>query len=102
MKKKFYRSCVAMLLTMVMIFGGVHIGAGAVVVVPPIISTPEIEITNTKNIMAVGDTMQMTYSANMSGVSISWSVDKAHLATISASGLFFGFRKSRCERWGSG
>ena len=39
MKKKFYRSCVAVLLSMVMIFGGVHIGAGAKPpVVPPIIA----------------------------------------------------------------
>ena len=30
MKRKFYRSCVAVLLSMVMIFGGVHIGTGAI------------------------------------------------------------------------
>ena len=89
MKKKFYRSCVAVLLSMVMIFGGVHIGAGAVKPgLPPIISTPEVEITNTQNILTFGETMQMTYSANMSGGDVYWSINEdSNVATISSSGL---------------
>ena len=46
MKRKFYRSCVAVLLSMVMIFGGVNFGVVAKVVVPPIYSSVEVEITN--------------------------------------------------------
>ena len=88
MKRKFYRSCVAVLLSMVMIFGGVNFGAGAVVVRPPIISTPEIEITNTQNILTFGETMQMTYSANMSGGDVYWSIsENSNIAAISSSGL---------------
>ena len=87
MKKKFYRSCVSMLLTMVMIFGGVNFGAGAVKPnLPPIISTPEIEITNTQNILTFGETMQMTYSVNMSGGSVSWSSSNSGVADVSSLG----------------
>ena len=88
MKKKYYKSCVAMLLTMVMIFGGVHIGTGAVVVIPPIYSSVEVEITNTQNILTFGETMQMTYSTNVSGGYVYWSIsENSNIATISSSGL---------------
>ena len=83
MKRKFYRSCVAFLLSMVMIFGGVHIGAGAK---PPTFLTPIVEITNTQKVLTIGETVQMTYSANMSGGSISWSSNSS-VADVSSSGL---------------
>ena len=87
MKKKFYRSCVSMLLTMVLIFGGVHIGAGAVVVRPPIYSSVEVEITNTKNIMSPSDNLQITYSASIAGGTATWSSSNTSVATVNANGL---------------
>ena len=88
MKKKFYRSCVAMLLTMVMIFGGVHIGAGAVKPgLPPIYSSVEVEITNTHNVIDMNDTLQMTYYASISGGTARWSSSNTSVATVNANGL---------------
>lgn len=92
MKKKFYRSCVSMLLTMVMIFGGVHIGAGAVVVRPPIISTlvsVDIATPATTNI-GVGNTLQLTCTTDPGGCPITWSSSNQSVATISSSGLVTG------------
>ena len=99
MKRKFYRSCVSLLLSMVLIFGGVHIGAGAndgiapaAVVVPPIISTlASVDIATPATLkIVVGNTLQLSCTTDPSGCPITWSSSNESVATVSSSGLVTG------------
>ena len=91
MKRKFYRSCVAVLLSMVMIFGGVHIGAaadGGILpfgpVVPPGV-TP-ISVTAPQSVMAKGDTQTLVVNS-VSGGTLTWSSSNTSVATVDSNGV---------------
>ena len=91
MKKKFYRSCVAVLLSMVMIFGGVHIGAaadGGIVpfgLVPPTLPV-SFSVSAPQSVMAKGDTQQLTYSRDPIGGTLTWSSSNNSVATVDSAG----------------
>ena len=91
MKRKFYRSCVAVLLSMVMIFGGVHIGAaadGGIVpfgFVPPTLPV-SFSVSAPQSVMAKGDTQQLTYSRDPIGGTLTWSSSNNSVATVDSAG----------------
>ena len=92
MKKKFLRSCFALLLSMVLLFGGVRWDAAAIGDVSPFGPvTPPSAVTFTvsapRTVMTKGETMQMSYSATPSGGSVTWSSSNTSVATVNSSGI---------------
>ncbi|MBE6593788.1 MAG: hypothetical protein E7642_07335 [Ruminococcaceae bacterium] len=92
MKKKFLRSCFALLLSMVLLFGGVRWDAAAIGDVSPFGSVlPPSMVTFTvsapRAVMSNEETMQMSYSATPSNGSIAWSSSNTSVATVSSSGV---------------
>ena len=92
MKKKFLRSCFALLLSMVLLFGGVRWDAAAIgdvspfgPVLPP--SAVTFTVSAPQTVMIKGETMQMSYSATPSGGSITWSSSSTSVATVNSSGI---------------
>ena len=72
---------------MVMIFGGVNFGAGAVKpglpVVPPIHSLADVSIANPATThIAVGDTLQLTCITDPAGCAVTWSSNDTNIATV--------------------
>lgn len=88
MKKKFYRSCVSMLLTMVLIFGGANIG---VKTKPPDIVfnglTAFSITTPTGSYMDVGTQLEVVGVVEPSSCAIGWESSDESVATVDGNGL---------------
>ena len=91
MKKKFLRSCFALLLSMVLLFGGVRWDAAAIGDVSPFgpVLPPSAVIFNVsapQAVIAKGEKVRLTYSATPSGGSITWSSSNSSVATVDSYG----------------
>lgn len=91
MKKKFFRSCFALLLSMVLLFGGVRWDAAAIGDVSPFgpvrPTVPvTVNITSAQTVMNPGDTQYLSCSVDPSGGTLSWVSSSPSVATVSSSG----------------
>ena len=95
MKKKFYKSCVALMLTMVMIFGGVHFNAltsvrvASAAVVNPIEPNLVINVTLSapSTHMTIGHTMQLSCSSSPTNLTKLYSSSNTTIATVDSNGI---------------
>ena len=93
MKKKFLRSCFALLLSMVLLFGGVRWDAAAIGDVSPFgpvtptVPSINVNVTAPTSHIVVGSTLQLSCTSSPSGLSVLWSSTNTSVATVSSSGL---------------
>ena len=88
MKRKFYRSCVAVLLSMVMIFTGVHFGSRAKVEIPPFTTLSSFNITTPSGTyLDVGAELQVSCVVEPAGCAIVWQSSNESIATVDNNGL---------------
>jgi len=88
MKKKFFRPCFALLLSMVLLFGGVRWDAVAIGDVSPfgVVVPVTVDISYVQTTMQRNEHQQLNCAVAPSGGTLSWTSSSPSVATVSSTG----------------
>lgn len=84
--KKFCKSCIAVLLSMVFLFGVLQVAVSAFAVAPPFGGGATISVRAVNKVMNIGETQVLSVTTSPEGISLVWSSSNTSVATVDSYG----------------